>query len=99
MLPVCLVCGDCGHLAGTCLKHLSLLKEQGKLQTIPQVTSTQYHFGQVCDVCPVDVMMVDDDADDDQIERSKYPAFPLEGKISRSVDAGLRAEDELRHRS
>eukprot|EP01043_Picozoa_sp_COSAG02_P070058 COSAG02_NODE_12255_length_1572_cov_82.055669_2_plen_122_part_00 len=31
--------------------------------------------------------------DDDQ---RLYPAFPLEGKVSRSVDVGLRAEDELR---
>lgn len=61
---MCLVCGDCGHLAGTCLKHLTLLKAQGKIPDVPSVTGTQYHFGQACEVCSLEIAAVDEDSDD-----------------------------------
>eukprot|EP01043_Picozoa_sp_COSAG02_P070190 COSAG02_NODE_12329_length_1561_cov_2.823529_1_plen_150_part_10 len=74
-----------------CLRHLSFLKDTGTISTIPAVTSTTYTFGHaVTDVCSGELIEVHASG------LPHCPAWPLEQKIARSVDAALAADLEQR---
>ena len=48
--PSCVVCGDLGHIAATCMPHLKFLIAKKVLSSLPPTALTTYNYGVVVDV-------------------------------------------------